>query len=104
MSSYALHPYKTGGKVLRPQNVLISEEYMPRSFGIYLTDSLIKDGYQHYYRYRLHTSEPKRFLDTMEYDIECPHCSGKLKLCGYPIDEYTHGEYSCPRCDEKKAR
>lgn len=105
MYCYDLHPYKKGGKVLRTQNTLISAEYMPRYSKLYLTDRLVndKDGHRHYYRYRLHTSDPTPFFDTMEYDIECPHCSGKLKLCGYPVDSYTQGEYRCPRCDEKEA-
>lgn len=52
-------------------------------------------------RYRLHTREPERFEDTLEYDIACPRCGNKLRLCGRPVDHYDHGLYRCPVCNRR---
>ncbi|MBR3473949.1 MAG: hypothetical protein IKH34_02655 [Oscillospiraceae bacterium] len=57
------------------------------------------DGH-HKYRYRLHTKEPTRFEDTLEYDIGCPRCTSQLRLCGRPLDAYDHGLYKCQVCDK----
>ena len=50
-------------------------------------------------RYRLHSRDPRRFEDTLEYDIACPRCGNTLRLCGRPVDYYDHGLYRCPVCD-----
>lgn len=104
MSSYSLHPYIKGGHFLLSRHEFIVEESMPDHFSVYMTDSLVKDGSAIYFRYRLHTSDVMRFTDTLEYDIQCPRCSDKLRLCGMPADAYTHGLYKCPTCDEREER
>ena len=57
-----------------------------------------------YRRYRLRTCDPTRFVETLDYDIECPHCHDQLRLCGMAVDAMTHGLYRCKRCDDEAER
>ena len=46
----------------------------------------------------------RRTAETLDYDIECPHCHDQLRLCGMAVDAMTHGLYRCKRCDDEAER
>ena len=105
MENYTLSAYKKGGHYLIPKNAWKTEEYMAEHEKLFLTDYLVKGNWDRtYHRYRLRTCEPTRFTDTLEYDIECPQCHDKLRLCGLPLDSTTHGLYKCTSCDKRVER
>ena len=104
MRNYTFSTYK-GGKTLFPQDAWKVEEYLAEHERRFMTEYYVKDDRgRTYSRYRFRTCDPTRFADTLEYDIECPHCHDKLRLCGLPLDSVTHGLYKCRRCDEKVER
>ncbi len=101
MSSYILKPYSKGGKTLYPRSDFRTAECLHDKEEFCLDEFHIQDDCRKVYaRYRLHTKEPYRFYDTMDFDIRCPRCGDVLRLCGNPIDLHDHGVYRCRRCDE----
>ena len=89
------------GKYLHPVSCSNTAEFVMEERSVCLVEHLVVEGYGRYkYRYRLHTKEPTRFEDTLEYDIGCPRCQGHLRLCGRPLDAYDHGLYKCPICEK----
>ena len=100
MSNYSLFTCENGGKYLIPKEEMLTDEAMPLHHKLYLSETLIKDGDHSCYRYRLCSADMTRFVDTLEYGVECPRCHGRLRLCGMPVDAYTHGLYKCRHCDE----
>lgn len=104
MKSYIFSNYK-GGKTLYPKDSWNVEEYLAEHESRFMTEYDVKDEHgKTYKRYRFRTCDPAKFVDTLEYDIECPHCHDKLRLCGLPLDSLNHGLYKCRRCDEKAER
>lgn len=104
MKCYTLHNYK-GGNYLQPNEAFKTEEYLSEHESRFLSEYLVEGNHGRFYsRYRFRTCEPTRFADTLEYNIRCPHCQDKLRLCGLPVDSLTHGLYKCRRCDEEKER
>ena len=69
-----------------------------------MTEHLVDNDGKLYRRYRLRTCDPTRFVETLDYDIECPHCHDQLRLCGMAVDAMTHGLYRCKRCDDEAER
>ena len=104
MANYSLFAFKKGGKYLMSKEEMVSDEYMPERFPMYLTDSIVKEDDHIMFRYRLRPADMVRFTDTLEFDIECPKCHDKMRLCGLPVDAYTHGLYKCRRCDAEAKR
>ena len=105
MNNYRLIAYKKGGKYMIPNNAWRTEEYLEQHCSLFMTEHLVKgDWGRTYHRYRLRTCEPTRFTDTLEYDIECPVCHDRLRLCGLPLDSTTHGLYKCRHCDKEAER
>ena len=105
MNNYTLTAYKKGGTYLIPMNAWKTEEYLAEHEPRFMTEYLAKgDWGRNYRRYRLRTCEPTWFADTLEYDIECPYCRDKLRLCGLPLDSTTHGLYKCKSCDKREDR
>lgn len=105
MSAYRLTIPNRGRCVLPVNTSYNTEEYVMEHTNMCLIERLMQDqngGFN--CRYRLHTSSPMRFEDTLEYDIGCPRCNGMLRLCGRPVDYYDHGLYKCPTCDNLKKR
>lgn len=105
MSTYVLNAYKKGGNYLIPTATMNTEEYVRESHGLSLGESLVKDkdGVT-VHRYRLFSKDYTRFTDTLDYDIQCPHCRNTLRLCGMPVDANTHGLYKCRTCDNERRR
>ena len=88
------------GKYLAPVSTSNTADYVKETRDMSLIEHVVDDGNGHHkHRYRLHTKEPTRFEDTLEYDIGCPQCTSQLRLCGRPLDAYDHGLYKCPVCD-----
>lgn len=100
MSNYTLVNFKDRN-YLRPKHSWQTQDYLAEHETLFMTEHFIENGCKHYSRYRVRSCEPIRFTDTLEYDIECPHCHDKLRLCGLPVDSTTHGLYKCRRCDEE---
>jgi len=89
------------GKYLAPVSTSNTADYVRETRDMSLIEHVVDDGNGHHkYRYRLHTKEPTRFEDTLEYDIGCPRCTSQLRFCGRPLDAYDHGLYKCPVCDK----
>lgn len=104
MNSYTFYTYR-GGKILFPKNEWLTEEHLAAHRKFFMTEHFVDDDWgKTYRRYRLRTGEPTRFVDTLEYDIICPHCNNDLRLCGLPLDSTTHGLYRCRHCDEENER
>ena len=102
MKSYILRTVRDG-KVLYPQDTLNTSEFVHDNNSLCLDEFIVSDRFRNTYRrYRLHTQEPHRFYDTMDYDIKCPRCGDILRLCGNPIDLHDHGLYRCRRCDGER--
>jgi ribosomal protein L37AE/L43A len=101
MVSYTFTNYN-GGKLLIPKNAMLTEEYLMDHGRLFMTEIPVKDDWgRTYRRYRLKSGEAMRFSNTLEYDIECPNCHDKMRICDLPMDRHTHGLYKCRRCDEK---
>lgn len=89
------------GKYLAPKSSGNTDEFVMENNDMCLVEHCVDAGYGKYkYRFRLHTGQPARFEDTLEYDIACPRCHTYLRLCGRPLDAYDHGLYKCPACDK----
>lgn len=70
-----------------------------------MTEHLVDNDGKLYRRYRLRTCDPTRFVETLDYDIECPHCHGiSFASAGMAVDAMTHGLYRCKRCDDEAER
>ncbi len=101
MKAYGL-TVSGSGKHARPVSGFSSTEFVMETSRMSLVERLIANGSgRHVYRFRLHTREPMRYEDTLDYDIACPRCGNTLRLCGRPLDAYDHGLYKCPVCDER---
>ena len=101
MAAYNLTAYK-GGNYLIPQHTFLIDELVMERSDLCLVQHLVKNKNGNLVRrYRLHTNAPTRFEDTLDYDIGCPHCNGRLRLCGRPYDYHDHGLYKCPACDKE---
>ena len=100
MSNYTFVKYP-GGNYLLSKECWKTEDYLAENADLFMCEHLVKDRGRLYSRYRVRSCKPMRFTDTLEYDIECPHCHDKLRLCGMPVDSTNHGLYKCRRCDDE---
>ena len=104
MKTYPLLAYKKGGTYLIPTSTWNTDEYLREHNDLCLQEHLVNDGHGNMQRrYRLFSRNYMRFADTLEYDIKCPHCNNKLRLCGNPVDANYHGLYKCRVCDNERS-
>ena len=103
MTNYTFVNYKNT-KSLIPKEVWLTAEHLSETEPLFMTKHLIDNDGKLYRRYRLRTCDPTRFVETLDYDIECPHCHDQLRLCGMAVDAMTHGLYRCKRCDDEAER
>lgn len=101
MRAYEFHNYKNGNYLL-PVHTFCTGEYVKEHCDMSLVEHIVSGQYGKYkYRYRLHTYYPTRFEDTLDYDVACPRCNCKMRLCGGPLDSHDQGLYKCPRCEKR---
>ncbi len=85
MKTYILNRYK-GGKTLYPKSDFTVSDVLHEEHEFSLDEHYVNDEHgRTFCRYRLHTKEPYRFYDTLDYDIKCPRCGDVLRLCGNVI-------------------
>lgn len=105
MKAYPLNAYKKGGTYLIPAHTSNTDEFVRDTNSVSLIEYLVDEGYGKLSRrYRLYTRQPMSFADSLEYDIVCPHCGNKLRVCGNQIDSHAHGLYKCRNCDDERSR
>ena len=101
IKSHPLTAFKKGGKYLICGSTLNTDEYVRETYSLSLNEYLVNDGHNNYIRrYRLYSRDPMSVEDSMEYDIECPHCHSVLRICGETIDSHNHGLYKCRACEK----
>ncbi len=92
MTNYTFVNYKNT-KSLIPKEIRLAEEHLSETEPLFMTEHLVDNDGKLYRRYRLRTCDPPRFVETLDYDIECPRCHNQLRLCGMAVDAMTHGLY-----------
>lgn len=73
MTNYTFVNYKNT-KSLIPKEVWLTAEHLSETEPLFMTEHLVDNDGKLYRRYRLRTCAPTRFVETLDYDIECPHC------------------------------
>lgn len=105
MTNYTFVNYKNT-KSLIPKEVWLTAEHLSETEPLFMTEHLVDNDGKLYRRYRLRTCDPTRFVETLDYDIECPHCHDQLRLCGMAVDAMsaTTGAFCAPAADETDFR
>lgn len=103
MANYELWKVNKEGTLLRPHDLMMTDEAAEQYAPLLLRSKIVMPEYGKCFNdYQLIAREPHTVEMALAYDIECPECGKHLKQVRRCLNKHELGLYRCPACDRRK--